>query len=371
MKLNTVAELISDIRNGRMIVLMDDEHRENEGDLVMAASAVTPEDINFMARYARGLICLTLTEERCKKLNLKMMVENNSSMLGTNFTVSVDAARGVSTGISAADRAHTIRTAVSPGAVPSDIVQPGHILPLRAVPGGVLTRAGHTEAGCDLTRLAGLEPAAVIVEIMHDDGSMARRGDLERFATLHGLKLGCIADLVEHRILNERTIEAGRSGTVATRWGEFRLFSFYDNLFGNRHIALVMGDISRDKPVPVRVHVPDVVRDVLGIVPQPGSGWTVPRCLSYIAGQGSGILVLLGRPATAPEVDYSLARLLQQEPSETPMVQNMSMMIGLGAQILRDLGVVEMELMAQPAGYVVSGYGLHVARYLRYGDKQQ
>src|SRR6056300_1143649 len=226
MPLARVKELIEDIRQGKMVILVDDEDRENEGDLIMAASMVRPEDINFMARYARGLICLTLTRQRCKQLNLPLMVETNASSHGTNFTLSIEAAQGVTTGISAKDRAHTVRTAVAPQAAPRDLVQPGHIFPLMAQPGGVLSRAGHTEAGCDLARMAGLEAAAVIVEIMNEDGSMARRPDLEKFAQKHSLKIGTIEDLIHYRLTNETTVSCTRTREVETLFGPFELHTY-------------------------------------------------------------------------------------------------------------------------------------------------
>ena len=368
MKLNTVAELIDEIRQGRMIVLMDDESRENEGDLVMAATHVTPEAVNFMATHARGLICLTLLAERCEQLGLRMMVEDNRAPLGTNFTTSIDAAKGISTGISAMDRAHTIRTAVAAAATPEELVQPGHVFPLRAEPGGVLTRAGHTEAGSDLARLAGLEPAAVIVEIMCEDGTMARREDLLQFADRHGLKIGTVAELIQHRILNERTVVTLRSGPVTTRWGDFCLHSFRDTVFGNTHLALVLGEFGPDETVPVRVHVPALIRDVLGIVIDGHSGWTVPRCLRYMAEVGKGVLVLLGRQGTPEELVSTLSAVFGERSESQPPPQNITMMVGLGAQILRDLGVTRMEVMAQPARYVLSGYGLEVERYLSYDE---
>ncbi|MFZ0467975.1 MAG: 3,4-dihydroxy-2-butanone-4-phosphate synthase, partial [Thiogranum sp.] len=248
MQLNSIEEIIDDIRDGRMVIIMDDEDRENEGDLIMAASLVRPEDINFMATHGRGLICMTLTRERCRQLSLPLMVNDNQDQHSTNFTLSIEAAEGVTTGISAYDRAHTVRSAVQPAARPQDLVQPGHIFPLMARPGGVLTRAGHTEAGCDLARLAGLEPASVIVEILNEDGSMARRPDLEKFAASHGLKVGTIADLIHYRISNEKSVERVADCALATEYGEFHLYAYQDIVNKGLHLALVKGELSADEP---------------------------------------------------------------------------------------------------------------------------
>ncbi|HEY7885342.1 MAG TPA: 3,4-dihydroxy-2-butanone-4-phosphate synthase, partial [Cellvibrionaceae bacterium] len=243
MQLNTVEELIDDLRRGKMIILMDDENRENEGDLIMVAEQVRPEDINFMATQARGLICLTITHERCQQLGLPLMVRDNQAKYSTNFTVSIEAAEGVTTGISAADRAHTIRVAVRADASPRDIVQPGHIFPIMAQPGGVMSRAGHTEAGCDLARMAGFEAAAVIVEVMNADGTMARRGELEEFARVHGLKIGTIADLIHYRATKEKTVECINERMVETEHGHFTLKTFRDLARGDLHFALVKGEV--------------------------------------------------------------------------------------------------------------------------------
>ena len=255
MTLNSTQEIIDDIKAGKMVVIMDDEDRENEGDIIMAAEAVTPDHINFMAKHARGLICLTLSEQRCKQLRLPLMVGDNREQMETNFTVSIEAAEGVTTGISAADRATTIHAAVKPDATPGSIVQPGHIFPVMARKGGVLFRAGHTEAGCDLARLAGFEPAAAIVEILNDDGTMARRKDLEVFARKHDLKIGTIEDLIRYRIENEHTVERIVESNFPTDFGDFRLYAFEDSIAQELHIALVRGSIDADKPIPVRVHV--------------------------------------------------------------------------------------------------------------------
>ena len=248
MALNSSKEIIEDIRQGKMVILMDDEDRENEGDLIMAAELVRADDINFMARYGRGLICLTLTRERCERLRLPMMVSQNNERHTTNFTISIEAAEGVTTGISAADRAVTVRTAVASNAKASDLVQPGHIFPLMAQPGGVLTRAGHTEAGCDLARLAGLEPASVIVEILNEDGTMARRPDLEKFAADHNIKIGTIADLIEYRMLNEKSVERMATSRMPTEFGEFKLHAYRNVIDNQVHLALVKGDLQPGQP---------------------------------------------------------------------------------------------------------------------------
>src|SRR5580658_6947710 len=278
---NTIDEILEDLRRGKMAVIMDDEDRENEGDLIMAADSVGPQDVNFMARYGRGLICLTLTRERCRQLRLPLMVSDTDSSHRTNFTLSIEAAEGVTTGISAHDRAHTVRTAVRPNAQPADLRQPGHVFPVMAQPGGVLTRAGHTEAGCDLARLAGFQPAAVIVEIMNDDGTMARRPQLEAFAVRHQLKIGTIADLIRHRLQTERSVERIAEQSVMTDYGEFRLFCYEDHVNHDVHLALVHGDLRTDTPL-VRVHLTDTLRDLIG-VRQGSKAWTLNAALERVA----------------------------------------------------------------------------------------
>ncbi len=366
MALNTIEELVEDLRAGRMVILMDDEDRENEGDLVMAASKARPEDINFMARYGRGLICLTLTRERCQQLRLPLMVSDTDNKHATNFTVSIEAARGVTTGISAADRAHTVRTAVAPDARAEDLVQPGHIFPLMAQPGGVLTRAGHTEAGCDLARLADLEPAAVIVEILNEDGSMARRPDLERFAAEHGLKIGTVADLIHYRMQREQTIVRAGECEVSTRHGRFRLVAYEDRLDSAVHLALVAGAPDAETPVPVRVHIPSTLGDTVG-AEAAECGWTVERALSHIARAGMGVVVLLRKP----EDDRELVRRIRSaalggsaETGETGGSVDLRM-IGNGGQILRDLGVRRLRVMSQPKRiHALSGFDLEVVDYI-------
>ena len=279
-----------------MVILMDDEDRENEGDLLMCADAVRPEDINFMARFGRGLVCLTLTQEKCRALRLPLMTSDNASGFGTNFTVSIEAAQGVTTGISAQDRALTVRTAVKADAKPEDVVQPGHIFPIMAQPGGVLTRAGHTEAGCDLARMAGRTPASVICEILKDDGTMARRPDLEVFAKEHDLKIGTIADLIRYRLENEHTVERVAETHVQTEFGEFRLVTYQDTVDNTVHLAMVRGTLSAKQPILVRVHIRNMLQDVLG-VRHGDFSWPVRRALERIAQEGQGVVVLLRKPA--------------------------------------------------------------------------
>ena len=290
--LNTIDEILEDLRRGKMAVIMDDEDRENEGDLIMAADCVRPQDVNFMARYGRGLICLTLTRDRCRQLRLPLMVSETDSSHRTNFTLSIEAAEGVTTGISAHDRAHTIKTAVSPNAKAEDLRQPGHVFPLMAQPGGVLTRAGHTEAGCDLARLAGFSAAAMIVEILNDDGTMARRPDLERFAKAHDLKIGTIADLIRYRLKNERSVERIYEDTVETEQGRFALYCYEDHVNKTVHIALVKGDLNSAQPPLVRVHIKDTLRDDVGVRNE-RLGWPLRAAMARVASEASGVIVIL------------------------------------------------------------------------------
>src|SRR5579864_5747913 len=291
-ELSSIDEILMELRRGRMVVIMDDEDRENEGDLLLAAECVRPEDINFMARFGRGLICLTLTRERCAQLRLPLMVNGPEPAERTNFTVSIEAAEGVTTGISAHDRAHTVRTAVRAEAKPEDLRQPGHVFPIMAQPGGVLTRAGHTEAGCDLGRLAGFEPAAVIVEIMNDDGTMARRPQLEQFARHHHLKIGTIADLIRYRLQTERSVERIAEQRVSTDAGVFRLFCYEDHVHRDVHLALVHGDLGCGEPPLVRVHVTDTLRDLIG-VHDDSRAWTLRAALERVARCSCGVVVIL------------------------------------------------------------------------------
>ena len=357
MSLASTQEIIEEIKAGRMVVLVDEEDRENEGDLVMAAEHVTPEAINFMAKYGRGLICLTLSDERCRQLGLKQMVDNNQAQHSTAFTVSIEAAEGVTTGISAGDRAVTIQAAVKRGALPSDIVQPGHIFPLRAQPGGVLMRAGHTEAGCDLAGLAGLEPASVICEILKDDGTMARLPDLVPFAQEHGLKIGAIADLIHYRNQTESLVERAADRLIQTVYGAFRLIAYRDKCAGETHLALVKGEIHADQETLVRVHEPLSVMDFLDVTGS-GHSWPIMGAMERIAESQSGVIVLLHRPETA---DALLGRV---NPAPVSDRKYDLRDYGIGAQILRDLGVGKMRLLASPRKMpAMDGFGLEVTGY--------
>ena len=354
-----VEEIIEEIRAGRMVVIVDDEDRENEGDLIMAASLVRPADINFMVTHARGLVCLALTPERCTRLQLPLMVSDNRSPYQTNFTVSIEAAEGVSTGISAHDRARTIQAAVRADAQPQDLTQPGHIFPLMAQPGGVLTRTGHTEAASDLARLAGLEPAGVLVEILKDDGSMARRPDLESFAAQHGLKMGSIEDLIRHRLHHEHTVEAVDARDIETAHGPFRLHSFRDRLSGELHFALVRGTPGPE-PTLVRVHVKNPLSDVLHWQRE-DFGLNVSDAMARIAREGRGVLVVLSEPA-GPEA--LLARITERaEPAPARSAQWRRN--GAGAQILAELGLRQLRVLGTPRRQVgLAGYGLEVVETL-------
>ncbi|MGA2655703.1 MAG: bifunctional 3,4-dihydroxy-2-butanone-4-phosphate synthase/GTP cyclohydrolase II [Gammaproteobacteria bacterium] len=361
--LNTTQELIDDIRQGKMVIIMDDEDRENEGDLMMAASFVDAQAINFMIHHARGLICLTLTEDRAKKINISTMVEKNTAHLGTNFTVSIEAAHGVTTGISAQDRATTIKAAVAPYAQPEDLVQPGHIFPIIAKKGGVLSRAGHTEAGCDFTQLAGLEPAAVIVEILNEDGTMARRPDLHQFAKQHGLKIGTIADLIHYRLNHEKQIKRIETQTVDTFFGEFNLYVYRDEIAGALHCALVKGDIHADKPCSVRVQTANLV-DALLLKPK-GKRWYLAKALDYISKEG-GVLVLLNEQHQAADWLQQISAFNQENTGTLPNLRH----IGLGSQILADLGVGKMRLLSSPRKMsAISGFGLEVVEYISLEEK--
>ncbi len=367
MQLDSIEDIVDDIRRGRMAIIMDDEDRENEGDLVMAAEQVRPEDINFMSKHGRGLICLTLTRERCQQLRLPLMVSDNQTPHRTNFTVSIEAAEGVTTGISAADRARTVQAAVSPEARPEDLVQPGHSFPLMAQTGGVITRAGHTEAGCDLARLAGHEPAAVIVEILNEDGSMARRPDLEAFARRHDIKIGTIEDLIRYRMENEKTMECVAETDFPTAYGHFRLYAYQDMIENGLHLALVAGEIRADRPTNVRVHVENLLCDTLGA--QYGCGWPLHDALQRVAEMGEGVVVILRRPENPRELvqrihQYQLAggRPAHESQGEQPEDYRT---YGIGAQILYDLGVGQMRLMSAPKIFHgMGGFGLEVVDYI-------
>ena len=369
MGLNTTEEIIEDLRQGKMVVIMDDEDRENEGDLVMASEKVTPQAINFMARYGRGLICMTLTRERCLQLRLPLMVNTDNQLESTNFTVSIEAAEGVTTGISAADRATTVLAAVGKEAKPQDLVQPGHIFPLMAQPGGVLVRAGHTEAGCDLARLAGLEPSSVIVEILNEDGTMARRDDLEQFAAEHDIKMGTIADLIQYRIKHEKTIERVSDCLLQTRHGEFRLVAFQDVVGNDIHLALVKGDVSPERPTLVRVHVQNTLCDLFESSKE--CGWPLRNAMDMIAAEGEGVIVVLRNYDTARDIVNRIEELKHgKKPEPRPDGKSSRndedlRTIGVGAQILVDLGVRKMRVMSAPKHlHALAGFDLEVSEFV-------
>lgn len=366
MKLNTVEELIEDIRRGKMVILMDDEDRENEGDLIMAASMVRPEDINFMARHGRGLICMPMTKERCEQLNIPLMSASTDAAFATNFTVTIEAAVGVTTGISAYDRALTIRTAVKPDATPKDLTQPGHIFPIMAKPGGVLSRAGHTEASVDLALLAGLEPAAAIVEILNEDGSMARRPQLEEIAREHDLKIGTIADLIHFRMKNGCCVERVSEQQVQTDEGEFQLVIYRDSIENNLHMVMMQGEPDADTPFLVRVHVRNTLSDVLG-VERDDLGMPLRVAMCEIAKAGSGMVLVLG----GDEDQQSLLHRLQELPLPTMEASgdNRSSRelrtYGIGAQIIADLGIQKMRVLGAPVHLSgLSGFDLEVVEYV-------
>ncbi|BAN22556.1 bifunctional 3,4-dihydroxy-2-butanone-4-phosphate synthase/GTP cyclohydrolase II [Caballeronia insecticola] len=365
MSLAATPEIIAELKAGRMVILVDEEDRENEGDLVIAAEFVTPEAINFMAKFGRGLICLTLTQERCRQLNLPLMTHRNGTQYGTAFTVSIEAAEGVTTGISAADRAKTIAAAVAHDARPEHIVQPGHVFPIMAQPGGVLVRAGHTEAGCDFTALAGLTPAAVICEIIKDDGEMARLPDLIEFGAQHGIKIGTIADLIHYRSRTESIIEKVCERTMQTAHGPFRAVLYRDEPTHSPHIALVRGTPRPDRETPVRVHEPLSVLDLLEIDSSTHS-WTIDAAMKEIAASDLGVVVMLNCGDTKEHLvdvfrafdQKEKAAVLQRRPIDFKTY-------GIGAQILRDLGVGKMQVLANPRKLgSMSGYGLEVTGFV-------
>lgn len=354
-----VQDIIADIKAGRMVILVDEEDRENEGDVVLAAEFVTPEAINFMVKHCRGLVCLTLTEERCRQLGLEQMVRHNRTPHGTAFTASIEAATGVTTGISAHDRARTIQVAVARNAKPDDIVMPGHIFPLTAQKGGVLIRAGHTEAGCDLAHLAGLEPAAVICEILKDDGTMARLPDLITFAQEHGLKIGAIRDLIAWRAATEALVREVSRREVSGAWGRFMLHGFEDTTTGEIHLAMVKGDIDPDAETLVRVHEPISVLDFLD-GDSPRHSFSIDRSMQIINDAGHGVIVMLRRT----ETDADLRRLLD-DPGAAPAARWDARTFGVGAQILRALNVRKMRLLANPRKIPsMAGFDLELAGYL-------
>ncbi len=365
--ISPVEDIVADMAAGRIVILVDEEDRENEGDLVLAADHVTPEAINFMAKHGRGLICLTLNRERCETLKLPPMVPKNGGKYSTAFTVSIEAASGVTTGISAADRARTVQAAVAKGAVATDLIQPGHIFPLQAVDGGVLMRAGHTEAGCDLAAMAGCSPASVICEIMKDDGEMARLPDLQIFATEHGLKIGTIADLIAYRSRTETLVERRSTRQLKTAWGEFTAHAYVDAPSQSLHLALVKGAWDKASSVLARVHEPLSLMDVLD-AQRTSHSWSLDATLSHIAGVGAGVVVLLncGETSAALLAEFEQINALQAKSNGASSSAMDLRTYGIGAQILRDCGVHKMTLMASPRRMPsMTGYDLEVTDYLQ------
>jgi len=367
MALSSIPDILDDIRAGKMVILMDDEDRENEGDLIIAAEAVTPEVITFFSAEACGLICMPITEDRARQLQLPLMVRDNRSQHETNFIVSIDAAERKGPGISSIQRAHTVQQAAKADANARDINQPGHIFPLVAKPGGVLRRAGHTEAGVDLARMAGFAPAALIVEIMNEDGTMARRPQLELYAQKHDLKMGTIADLIEYRSLHEQSIDLSDSKSITTEFGEFDLHTFVDLIDNTIHYALSKGELSADRDVPVRVQSVDMLRDVLGTrIDERKPGWSYRRAMEYIAEQPCGVVVLIGGNQSA---EQQLANVSQFPGSAGTTEENATpnyRFIGTGAQILRRLNVGKMRLMSAPTRFnALSGFNLEVTDFIQ------
>jgi 3,4-dihydroxy 2-butanone 4-phosphate synthase/GTP cyclohydrolase II len=361
-----IEDIIADIAAGKMVIMVDDENRENEGDLIMAAEKVRAEDVNYMATHGRGLICLTVGRERCKQLRLPLMVSDTDEHHATNFTISIEAADGITTGISAHDRARTIQAAVAPDARPEHLSQPGHIFPVMAQPGGVLTRAGHTEAGCDLARLAGLEPAAAIVEILNEDGSMARRPDLEIFASKHKIRIGTIADLIRYRLEKERNVERIAEQVIETEFGEFTLFCYDDHVNRSVHVALVKGDLDSAKAPLVRVHLQDTLGDVIGVKSR-SLGWPLHSAIERISEEETGVIVLL-RDQEASRDFMESVETLGQHPDDLDKRRSGDMVLrtyGVGAQILRDLGLSKIRVLSAPKHmYAISGFDLEITEYV-------
>ncbi|MDJ0908049.1 MAG: bifunctional 3,4-dihydroxy-2-butanone-4-phosphate synthase/GTP cyclohydrolase II [Woeseiaceae bacterium] len=363
---SNIEDIIADVRAGKMVIMVDDENRENEGDLLMAAAKVRAEDINYMATHGRGLICLTLSRKRCSQLRLPLMVSETDRHHATNFTISIEAAEGITTGISAHDRARTVQAAVAADAKPEDLRQPGHIFPVMAQPGGVLTRAGHTEAGCDLARLAGLEPSAVIVEILKEDGSMARRPDLERFSREHGIRIGTIADLIRYRLEKERNVERISEIPVVTKYGEFRMVCYDDLINRSVHVALVKGDVSKvDNPL-VRVHIQDTLGDVIG-VKSPSLGWPLDSAIERIAQEEAGVIVMLREQESSRDFVDAVENLGRHRDDLTEQRSGDSVLrtYGIGAQILRDLGLHRIRVLSAPKHmYAISGFDIEITEYV-------
>ena len=361
-----IESIIADIRDGRMVIMVDDENRENEGDLLMAAEKVRPEDINYMARYGRGLICLTISRERCAQLRLPLMVDETDQRHATNFTLSIEAAEGITTGISTHDRAKTVQVAVAKGAKAEHLRQPGHIFPVMAQPGGVLTRAGHTEAGCDLARLAGFEPAATIVEILNEDGSMARRPDLERFSRDHQVKIGTIADLIRYRLEKERNVERIVEEKITTAHGDFTLYCYDDHVNHTVHIALAKGDLRTAEDPLVRVHIQDTLGDILR-VSDSRLGWQVDRAIERIAREPAGVVVILREQESSRDLVEAVKGLSQSVDDLQRRRDGDSVLrtYGVGAQILRDLGVNRIRVLSAPKQmHGISGFDLEISEYV-------
>ena len=363
---SAIEEIIADIAAGKMVIMVDDENRENEGDLIMAAAKVRPEDINYMATHGRGLICLTMSRERCAQLRLPLMVTDTDQHHATNFTISIEAAEGITTGISAHDRARTIQAAVAPDARPEDLSQPGHIFPVMAQPGGVLTRAGHTEAGCDLARLAGLEPSAAIVEILNEDGTMARRPDLEKFARSHGIRIGTIADLIRYRLEKERNVERIDEQKIETRHGEFTMYCYDDHVNRAVHVALVKGNLEDVETPLVRVHLQDTLGDVIGVQSR-SLGWPVQSAIERIAQEEAAVIVLLRDQESSRDFMDAVEGLgkagddLEQRRGGDSVLKT----YGVGAQILRDLGLSKIRVLSAPKHmYAISGFDLEITEYV-------
>jgi len=359
--INSTQEIINSIKKGKMVIIMDDENRENEGDLVMAAEFVSAKDINFMASKGRGLICLTLTSQKCKKLGLPLIKKTGETSKETNFTVSIEAARGVTTGISAADRAKTIQAAVSKKSKPSDLVQPGHIFPLMAKDGGVLVRAGHTEAGCDLAKLAGLEPSSVIVEILNEDGTMARKKDLLSFAKKHKLKIGTIEDLIKYKTANEKTIKRISEEMISTEYGEFRCIFYEDTLTSLIHFVLIKNQIDSSSPTTVRVHVQNVLTDTIRSTNL--STWPLESALKKISKSKQGAMVFITDNLSTNHINYLKAT--KSRPIRNSKKADDYRTVGIGAQILSDIGVKDMILLSTPKVYHgINAFGLNVIKYI-------
>jgi len=355
--MNSIEEILKDLKSGKMVILVDDEDRENEGDLLVASEFITPEHINFMSKFGRGLICLTLNEKKCKSLNLPLMVQKNEAKLGTNFTVSIDAAKGISTGISASDRSKTIKAAIKKNASEKNIVRPGHIFPLIAHPGGVLYRAGHTEAGCDLASLAGLEPSSVICEILNDDGNMARLHDLQKIAEKHGLKIGSIADLIEYRSRKEKLINKIEQKKIQTSYGEMNLVLYKDILSQNTHLALIKGRINKKDNVLVRVHEPLSILDFLSN--QTNHSWSPLESMKLIGKEEKGVILFLNYNESQSKLKNILAT------KKNKNIQDELRNYGIGSQILVDIGITKMRLLASPRKMPsMTGYGLQVTEFI-------